>query len=152
MFFISHRGNITGKDETKENNPEYIDRAIFLGYEVELDFWLVDGEFFYLGHDYPKFQIDIGWLKSRSDKLWLHCKNVESVYFLNTLDNNYHYFWHQNDTLTLTSRNYMWVLPGNQPIKNSICVLPEINNENTEQCIGICSDFIKYYVDKNNNI
>ena len=30
-------------------------------------------------------------------------------------------------------------------LKNSIAVLPEINNDDVSQCSGICSDYIKDY-------
>ena len=60
-------------------------------------------------------------------------------------DNNIHYFWHQNDDITLTSKGYIWAYPGKQPIKNSIAVLPEIHNDDISNCIGICSDIIEAY-------
>jgi hypothetical protein len=59
--------------------------------------------------------------------------------------NSYHYFWHEGDTLTLTSMNVVWAYPGKQPIKGSIAVMPEINNDNLDDCIGICSDYINDY-------
>ena len=34
MIYISHRGNIDGKKPHLENNPNYIDDAIFLGYAL----------------------------------------------------------------------------------------------------------------------
>jgi hypothetical protein len=55
------------------------------------------------------------------------------------------YFWHDKDDMTLTSHGYAWVYPGKQPVKNSIAVLPEINNEKTDGCIGVCSDIIESY-------
>ena len=57
------------------------------------------------------------------------------------------YFWHEQDTLTLTSKNYMWVYPGKQPITGSIAVMPEIHNDDISKCLGVCSDFIKRYND-----
>ena len=50
MRLISHRGNINGRIRELENLPDYIDAAINLGYDVEVDLWL-EGEKFYLGHD-----------------------------------------------------------------------------------------------------
>jgi hypothetical protein len=60
-----------------------------------------------------------------------------------------HYFWHEEDTLTLTSENYIWAYPGKQPIKGSIAVMPERGNDDLSKCIGICSDVIKKYKDEN---
>ena len=50
MKLISHRGNINGKHEKFENNPNYIDTAIEQGYDVEIDVWFIS-ETFFLGHD-----------------------------------------------------------------------------------------------------
>ena len=73
MHLISHRGNIDGISKL-ENQPDYIDSAIELGYDVEVDIWYIGGKI-YLGHDLGQYQIDINWLNERSDKLWIHCKN-----------------------------------------------------------------------------
>jgi hypothetical protein len=146
MILISHRGNINGRSELYENSPNYIDSAIKKGYDVEVDIWLSNGNF-YLGHDNPQYEIYLDWLSERKDNLWIHCKNIESIEKFNILNEKYNYFWHQEDTVTLTSKNFMWAYPGNQPIKNSISVLPELFNDNTSECIGICSDYIQNYND-----
>lgn len=145
MILISHRGNINGKIENLENSPEYIDQALNLGYHVEIDVWVVDGVLF-LGHDEPQYGITQDWLNNRHKHLWIHCKNIEAIEWFNMIG-GFNYFWHQEDTLTLTSNGYLWVYPGKQPIKNSISVLPEMFNDDVSECIGICSDYIKNYND-----
>ena len=144
MILISHRGNINGPNEVMENSPFYIMEALSMGFDVEIDIWYKDGDL-WLGHDNPQYKTSEEWLKSRSDSLWIHCKNVESLCFFNSLSLNFNYFWHQQDTLTLTSKNQIWAYPGKQPIKNSISVMPEINNDDISTCIGICSDYILKY-------
>lgn len=144
MILISHRGNITGKVESYENDPQYIDVAISKGYDVEVDIWYVNGEFF-LGHDIPQYKINIDWIDSRSHKLWIHCKNIEVLSFFNEQEYDINYFWHQSDVATLTSKKYIWVYPGKQPIKNSISVMPELYNDDISKCLGICSDYIQNY-------
>lgn len=141
MILISHRGNINGRIIEAENDPLYIDDAIRLGYNVEIDIWFINGEFF-LGHDEPQYKTDIGWIDDRSHKLWVHCKNIEALSFLNKHNYDINYFWHETDTATLTSKKYIWAYPGRQPIKNSIAVMPELNNDDISKCIGICSDYI----------
>ena len=37
MIFISHRGNLNGKNKKLENTPKYIIEAIKKGYHVEID-------------------------------------------------------------------------------------------------------------------
>lgn len=144
MILISHRGNINGRIIEAENRPDYIDDTIRLGYEVEIDMWVIEGTF-HLGHDNPQYGISLHWIFERKDKLWIHCKNIEAVEWFNSLGNTYNYFWHEEDTLTLTSHNYIWAYPGKQPIQNSIAIMPEINNDNISQCLGICSDYIQNY-------
>jgi hypothetical protein len=144
MILISHRGNLNGPNEVRENSPYYIMEAIAEGYDVEVDLWWVDGKV-YLGHDEPQYEVSDEWLGERVDKLWIHCKNVESLNWVRST--SLHYFWHEQDTLTLTSKNHMWVYPGKQPIIGSIAVMPEIHNDNISNCLGVCSDFIKKYND-----
>lgn len=149
MKLIAHRGNINGRNLKAENRPDYIDCTIQLEYDVEIDIWKTNKKLF-LGHDTPQYEITIDWINDRSHVLWVHCKNVEVLEFLN----NYiapaeiNYFWHETDTVTLTSKKYIWAHPGKQPIKNSIAVMPELNQENVFDCKGICSDFISNYKDK----
>ena len=144
MKLISHRGNINGRIENYENHPTYIEDTIKLGYDVEIDVWLVEDVFF-LGHDEPQYAIDFHWINKLNHKLWVHCKNVKAVEYLYASDYNINYFWHQEDTLTLTSKGYLWAYPGKQPIKNSIAVMPELNNDDVSLALGICSDYIENY-------
>jgi len=144
MILISHRGNINGRMESWENEPTYIDLAISKGYDVEIDVWYKDG-ILWLGHDKPDYVVDFGWFRDRITKFWVHCKNVESLVFFKDFGYDVNYFWHEEDKLTLTSHNYVWVYPGNQPIKNSIAVLPEMFKDSVSECLGICSDFIEEY-------
>lgn len=152
MILISHRGNINGKIKEYENCPQYINSAIKLGYDVEVDVWFINDEW-WLGHDEPQYKTSIGWLEERHDKLWIHCKNVEAIVELESGNKHYegfNFFWHETDTLTLTSLSFIWVYPSKQPIKGSIAVMPELNNDDVSKCIGICSDYIKKYKNENN--
>jgi hypothetical protein len=137
---ISHRGNLYGPKPKKENSISYITHALSLGFDVEVDFWMHD-ENFLLGHDYPEYKINFNFIEKWSKKLWIHCKNMEALCFLSGY-NSINYFWHEKDSATLTSHGYIWAYPGKQPIKNSIAVMPEIYNDDTSQCFGLCSDYI----------
>lgn len=142
MKLISHRGNLNGRIPTNENHPEYIDEAIHAGFDVEIDMWWVDGRI-YLGHDEPQYEVDDEWLTERMDNLWVHCKNVGLLNWIRST--SLHWFWHEEDTLTLTSKGYVWVYPGKQPVIGSIAVMPEIYDEDVSKCVGICSDIISRY-------
>jgi len=148
MILISHRGNIIGSQPEKENHPDYIQDAISFGYDVEIDIWFHDNKL-YLGHDEPQYPINLKWLKDRIDVLWVHCKNHDGLMYFNELEDSgiaeFNYFWHQEDDITLTSMNFMWVYPGKQPIRKSIAVMPEIYEDDISECIGVCSDFIENY-------
>jgi glycerophosphoryl diester phosphodiesterase len=144
MILIAHRGNTNGRFESWENEPTYIDKAIKEGFDVEIDVWYKDN-MLWLGHDKPDYGVDFIWLIDRISKLWIHCKNVEAVEFFSEVEYDFNFFWHQEDTLTLTSHKYIWAYPGKQPITNSIAVMPEISNDNVSKCLGICSDNIATY-------
>ena len=76
MKVISHRGNINGVDQSKENDPSYIDLALE-SYEVEIDIRIVKNEFM-LGHDLGQYLVTKDWLQDRAKKLWVHCKDYQS--------------------------------------------------------------------------
>lgn len=148
MKLISHRGNIYGPDALKENSPDYIDRAIDLCYDVEVDVRYKDCKF-YLGHDQSQYYVSMSWLVKRKDNLWIHCKDLKSLEVFSNTPVQFNYFWHQEDDYTLTSKNYIWTYPGKPYIDRSIIVMPEWNIElenfyeiKKYNCYGICSDFI----------
>lgn len=127
--------------------------ALAMGFDVEIDVWYTDSKL-WLGHDKPQYEVTLQWINERKEKLWMHCKNIQAIEFFNWFrhDNKLNCFWHETDTVTLTSRGYIWAYPGTQPIENSITVLPEIHKEDIRQSLGICSDFIKVYYDKYNPV
>ena len=99
MILISHRGNLNGKSNT-ENRPGYIHKALWQGFDVEIDVWYVDGEF-WLGHDIPHYKIEENFLEN--PRLWCHAKSIDTLYKM-TSNSLIHCFWHQEDDVTLTSR------------------------------------------------
>tara|TARA_R110000796_G_scaffold179586_1_gene296141 strand:- start:919 stop:1359 length:441 start_codon:yes stop_codon:yes gene_type:complete len=136
---IAHRGNINGPNPDQENKPDYIDEAIIKGYSVEVDVWLIEGNFF-LGHDMPSHSTTIHFLNN--DKLWCHCKNIDALRKL--LEENIRCFFHNNDEATLTSDGYIWTYPGKHLTEKSICVMPEKDNWNIPKGVaGVCSDFLE---------
>ena len=136
MKLISHRGNLLGRIPEQENHPSYIQAAIDHGYDVEIDVWYLDGEF-YLGHDEPQYSITEWWLKQRIDVLWCHAKNADSLHKM--LECGLHCFWHQEDRFTLTSRGIPWCYPNNY-ITNGITVLHDCGSLVPEDIYGVCTD------------
>ena len=146
MKFISHRGNLNGAIPKKENHPEYVENALKLGFDVEIDIYIFKKNF-YLGHDFPQYKIPEKFLNNK--KLWVHAKSIETLEALRKT--KAHFFWHQEDDVTLTSKGFFWTYPGKKIFKNSICVLPEKFNYKKINCFGICSDFIQKYKKKYDN-
>ena len=141
MYLISHRGNLNGIQKNKENDPGYINNAINKGFDVEVDVRFENNKFF-LGHDFSQFEINKEFLLNK--KIWCHAKTSEALFALDEI--KAHFFWHQEDDYTITSKGFIWVYPGKPLLKNSICVLPEKNNMNYSECYGICTDYINQYV------
>ena len=150
---ISHRGNIDGENSDRENSISYVEEAISAGYDVEVDLWVKEGEF-YLGHDFPQHIVYIDWLLKNKDYLWIHCKNLEALESISHFADKFNYFWHSNDSYTLTSKGIGWVLLGQTPYSNSIIVLPEKIDYYTKyngkydrilKTKGICTDNCNYY-------
>ncbi len=139
MILISHRGNLNGKTDD-ENKPKYIEEAISQDFDVEIDVWYIEDEF-WLGHDIPQYKIEENFLEN--PRLWCHAKSIDTLYKM-TSNSLIHCFWHQEDDVTLTSRGYLWTYPGKQLTKKSICVLPEKRFE--AEMAGVCSDYIKEWL------
>jgi hypothetical protein len=146
VILISHRGNLNGPDPILENNPEYIDKALHKGYNVEIDVWKKNSVW-YLGHDAPQYRIGQDFFLK--NKLWCHAKNIKALESLLVL--GAHCFWHQEDDYTITNRGIIWAYPGRELNKNAICVLPESlgAGENVSDCRGICSDYIENHRGEN---
>ena len=150
MILISHRGNLQGPNKSRENSTSQIDLVLSLGLDCEIDVWIINKEIF-LGHDSPMEMVSLEWLIERSSRLWIHCKNLDSLEFFVNSSLSLNYFWHQNDDYTLTSRGFIWAFPGKPLSSSSILVLPELEMDTSRdylefnQCsfIGICSDYVQ---------
>lgn len=142
MILISHRGNTKGKIEKLENKPSYILQAINSGFNVEIDIWYIN-QSLWLGHDEPQYLTSLHFLDLHKNVLWIHCKNLDAITYFRSVstDTKFNYFWHETDKVTITSQGYIWAYPG-IICDNSIAVLPEIHNDNLDNRIGICSDYI----------
>lgn len=143
MKLIAHRGLTKGPNEMLENHPNQVASALAQGYDCEIDVWYIDHTWM-LGHDFPKYIIDYGFLEQPG--LWIHAKNLESLYVLGA-DSKLNFFWHQEDDFTLTSQGYIWTYPGKPLTANSVMVMPEwedltLDNARKQSCFGVCSDFV----------
>lgn len=141
MKLISHRGNLNGPNPYLENSPAQINKVIDLGYDVEIDLWFKDSNF-YLGHDEPYYKIDKYWLSNKKENLWVHLKNLEAAE--TEVVKSLNYFWHESDKITLTSKGIPWCFPGIY-IQNGITVCLDKNVIPESKVMGICTDFVENY-------
>ena len=146
MKIICHRGNTFGPDPENENKPEVIEYCISQGYDVEVDLWLYNGDF-YLGHDEPQHPTDLDFLISRKNRLWIHCKDLRCSTRLHGLK-GMNYFFHDKDDYTLTSKNYIWTYPKRQSMYSWNQVLldfgPDVDFSAYKRLgvYGVCVDYV----------
>lgn len=149
MRVISHRGNLTGPGSQEENTAKAVEKALGLGFDVEIDLWLTGYEEWKLGHDFGLELISFSWLIERREKLWIHCKNLDALDSLSVSSNDLNFFWHESDSFTLTSRGFVWAYPSSFVFTNFVNVLPEKNNLGIDQmknrAWGVCTDYPMSY-------
>jgi len=142
MRAISHRGNLCGPSPKSENNIRQIEYVIKYGYDVEVDVMYIDKKM-YLGHDVPMWEISIEWLYNLSDKLWVHCKNLQAMYILKGYP-KINFFSHNIDDYVLTSKGNIWTYPLKDTCRDSVIVC---NTEDQtryyarKDIFGICTDW-----------
>ena len=144
MILIAHRGNINGPNKEKENTTKYILSAIEKGYQVEIDLWYKNG--FYLGHDSGSENINIDFLLDNMDVLWCHAKNMEALSYLYDIGMNC--FGHNKDDHVLTSKGFLFTLPGAKLGPKCVVAMPEWVNYTDEElarAYGVCTDYPEKY-------
>ena len=137
--FIAHRGNWDGPNPEFENKIEYLEAAYNKKYNVECDLIGHKGKL-YFGHDVPGEPAKFDFLVQPG--VFCHAKNLEGLLLLSDIP-GIDYFWHEKDTVTITSRGYFWCYPGAHPVHNRAIWL-DLGGiplpENTYGIYGICGD------------
>lgn len=159
MKLISHRGCTNGIKPDLENRPEFIQEAINLGFDVEIDVRQIEDKL-YLGHDRADYEIGLDWLIERKDNLWIHTKNFMALQFL--IDKDVRTFYHQKENHTIINNcNLIWSHDLSEANEKSIIPLlnfvDALKYDQFGKVYGICSDFvdiIKIQIDRSisNNI
>lgn len=140
MIKISHRGNTSGPIKDLENRPEYLLNAISLGFEVEVDVWVLDG-IMYFGHDTAQYIVEPSIFYRLVNHSWFHCKNIEALHHFINMHPTSRFFWHQQDDYTLTSNGYIWAYPGKE-ITNKTIIVDLEGFRDVTGAFGLCSDFL----------
>ena len=136
--FIAHRGNLTGPEPSFENQIEYLLHAYDTCGAVEVDIQSHNGQL-YFGHDDPQESVVTDLIMQ--DNWFCHAKDLESLGKL--LELGAHTFWHQQDTVTLTSRGYIWCYPDVYPIDKRAIWLDFEDKFTDLELVGgwgLCSD------------
>lgn len=143
MKYISHRGNLDCATSEDENRPQYIQNAIDLGYDVEMDVRRIENKLF-LGHDTPDYEISVDWLLERKNNLWIHTKNFAALSYL--IDYDLRIFYHQKEEHTIINKcNIIWshnLLEANEKSIIPLLKLNDLNTYDGNNVYGMCSDFI----------
>lgn len=148
MIKIAHRGNVDGPNPPKENHPDYLMKALDLGYDAEVDVWLIDGKFI-LGHDGPQYEVPFHFI--HNNRFWIHAKNIPAISDLNglvgTIFTSLNFFFHDVDDCVLTSCGWIWTYPGKSIIgPRAVAVMPErAPGWDISKASAICSDFLNKY-------
>lgn len=142
--FIAHRGNVNGRVPELENSPDYIAKALALGFDVEVDVYLQSDGTLALGHDKPQYPVCLSFLANR--RLWVHAKTVKTLHVLSQWL-EVHSFFHEHDPVTLTSNKYLWTLPDHEMSNRSVSVMPDVEKHGRQLhvCHGICGDDFNLY-------
>ena len=144
MRLIAHRGNTIGPDSDKENSIEHLSNALEKGFDVEIDLWVI-GDQLWLGHDKPESRVTENWLDSAESRIWIHCKNLDAVAWNSY--RNFNWFFHESESLALTSKGFLWLHPGvlvNTPKSVNLNFERVSRSEisHLEDCYAFCGDYV----------
>jgi len=145
MIVISHRGNLTGIDKKRENNPYYIDECIELGFDVEIDL-RVKNDNLYLGHDNAEYKIYLEWLLERKNNLWVHVKEYDALIKILGYKDKIRFFCHESDRYTLLSNGLVWCHDLDNHM-NKNCIIPLLSYEQVcayeqNDFYAVCTDYV----------
>ena len=144
MKYIAHRGLTKGPNKNFENQPHIVKTALDAGVDCEVDLWVID-EKLYLGHDEPQYNVTEQFIQNPG--LWIHAKSLATFHWLTASSLDLNYFWHENDSYTLTSKGYIWAFPGKALTDRCVMVMPETVDPTLlttvdANCYAVCSDWV----------
>jgi hypothetical protein len=131
-----------------ENMPEYIEAALDMGFDVEVDVWVFKDHSFYLGHKHPLYRVKKEFFYKPG--IWAHAKNLYALLAMREIGVDCFYIEGLQDA-TLTSNGFIWTSPqghfsawkDNIITPLSIAVMPEYStwsDRDIKDAAGICSN------------
>jgi len=109
--FIAHRGCVTGPEPSFENRVKFVEHALSLGHDVEIDIQS-HNDVLYYGHDEPLAPVKLEFVTHPG--VFCHAKDLTALGKLLAVP-GIHTFWHETDTVTMTNQGYLWCFPGVHP-------------------------------------
>ena len=144
MFFISHRGNLSGIEKETENLPIRVLEAIKQGYMVMVNVWAIGNDNFALGELRPQYPVELDFLSQKT--IICQAMTVQTMVVLMTKE--IHCFYRDCcNKVALTNGGLLWSDHNSELTVKSIYYMPEWNMRNPEdscmlKCFGICSNNI----------
>ena len=111
MKIIAHRADINNRSSRRESTKSSVKDCVDLGFNVEIDKRLFYGNL-YLGHNRTEEIIKKQEPRKIKNKVWILRKNLKA--FFSQIQGDFNYFWHEEDSYTLTSKGYIWAYPGKE--------------------------------------
>lgn len=142
-ILISYLGNISGRDEQRENTTDYIQAALKQGYNASCEVLVQHGAFFLLTANGLQ---RLPYAMLSNPKMWFGALNAPT---LDALCAASAHAFPCGAALALTTVGYLWCQPGVQLTPRSIAVLPEeapADWLSAEEPAGLCSAVISRYV------
>lgn len=142
MKFIANAGNIEGRFPIYENRLDYVDSALLGGYDVKVDVWWHNDEF-YLGTDYPRYTVPPMFLELPN--VWCQAKNIRALEKL--LEISTHSLWftelfdYQN--VVLSSQNVIWSADQLKDTSNYVLYVDQMEGV-VPEIYGICCNNVLY--------
>lgn len=144
MRLIAHRGNTEGPNPQRENHPIYLLDTLDKGYDIEVDVWRGPTGKLWLGHDEPKYPVDVSWLAN--ERVWVHAKDVDTFLTIGKYK-KINSFFQKDDEVALTTHGYFW-LHSNCSVLSSSSILTRLDYSPglvNHSALGICSDYVSLY-------
>lgn len=94
----------------------------------------------YFGHDEPQEEVDVSLMTMQN--VFCHAKDLDAMIAMIDMK-DVHCFWHQEDTITLTNRGFVWCYPGHYPVHEKAIWLDLAGAKlpkDTSGIWGICGD------------
>ena len=158
MKLISHRGNVNGVLSNSENTFKYIEDAITMNYDVEIDVWYCN-DLLFLGHDNPELEVGLDWLLKLHKNLFVHTKNIDAFNLLRQKSDKIKIFFHESERhVPIINSDLIWTHDLTDVRINSI--IPLLSQKDLYMNLidnmkvipnGVCSDFIEVFMVQNTN-